>query len=177
MTFSKFISIGVLGLAGLLSACAAKGAEMAVQKTEYSSDYVKPGAAISYSHNLKSQLNAGEIATFELNLTEDYSDGTLQVSLSTEGGVSIASSATQFIFDMKDDGAHKVTISVAGNANGRHYLNVKALAVNLSGQSRPRIFSIPVQVGPVTEQKPNVDMKTMEDDENIIEMEAEEEIK
>jgi len=78
---------------------------------------------------------------------------------------------------MVSEASHKMNISIVGNSNGRHYINVQALAISPSGESQPRIFSIPVQVGPPTAQKPDVNMKTMEDGEAIVEMEAQEVIK
>ena len=178
MIKSKLFVMGITALSvSLASACSANSADMATQNKAQSDSYLKPGAAVSYSHNLKSQMNLGETATFKLTLDEPYKAGQLSVNLTPDGDLSLFQSSTQARFDMGEDGPHEMNISFTANANGRHYINVEALAVNPSGQSRPRIFSIPVQVGAMTEQKPNVDMKTMEDGENIIEMEAQEEIK
>lgn len=178
MTLFKLATAGAAAMMAVsLSACSANSADMTTQKSTQVNNYLKPGAAIRYSHNLKSQLSQAEVATFDLMLTEDYADGTLQVSLNTEAGLSIVSSATQQSFDMTDSGEHKMTLSVVGRSNGRHYINVAALAISPTGESQPRMFSIPVQVGPQTAQKPNPNMKTLETGENIIEMEAEEVIK
>ena len=122
-------------------------------------------------------MNVGETATFKLTLDEPYKAGQLSVNLTPDGDLTLFPSSTQASFDMSEDAPHEMTISFTANSNGRYYINVEALAVNSSGQSRPRIFSIPVQVGAAAAQKPNADMKTMENGENIIEMEAEEEIK
>jgi len=184
MTHLKTVFFGFAVMScSIASACAGPDSQSSADATSnsaplaVSSNYLKPGADIRYSHNLKSQINAGEVANFALTLSEPYDAGTLQVSLSTDGNISIVSTATHLAFDMESGDSHVVNISVAGNNNGRHYLNVQALVVSPSGESRPRIFSIPVQVGPATAQKPNPDMKTMLDGENIIEMSAEEEIK
>lgn len=178
MTISKLICLGVLTLSVSLSAaCAANSTEIVSQKTTQSKGYLKPGASVTYSHNLKAQLSAGETATFNLSLNEPHKAGDLTVSLTADGDITLFPTSTQASFDMREDGPHEMNISFTANSNGRHYINVEALAINPSGQSRPRIFSIPVQVGPVTAQKPNADMKTIEDGENIIEMDAQEEIK
>lgn len=178
MTISKFLLMGALASSvSFASACSANSAELGAQKTPQSNDYLKPGAAVTYSHNLKSQFAIGETASFKLTLDEPYKAGQLSVGLTADGDLTLFPTSTQASFDMGEDGPHEMNVSFTANANGRHYINVEALAVNSSGQSRPRIFSIPVQVGAVTAQKPNVDMKTMEDGENMIEMEAQEEIK
>jgi len=179
MTFSKIILAGVTALSvSLATACTANSAEVkAAKANNQANNYVKPGASISYSHNLKSQLSAGETAVFKLTLGESYDEGQLTVNVTAEGDISLFASSTQARFDMASGTSHDMDISVTANTNGRHYINVDAWAESPSGESQPRIFSIPVQVGPVTKQKPNAGLKTLENGENIIEMEAQEEIK
>jgi len=178
MTRSKFISAGVLALTvSLVAACTANSAETLIQKTTQSTNYLKPGASVTYSHTLKSQLSAGETTTFRLFMDESYKAGTLFVNLSADGDILLFPTSTQASFDMTEGETHNMSISLTANTNGRYYINVEALAVDGAGRSQPRIFSLPVQVGPITPQKPNPDMKTMENGEKIIEMEAQEEIK
>jgi len=180
MTYLKTVFLGLtIGSLSAITACASPHSSASLKPTASAQDngYLKPGADIRYAHTLKSQVSAGEITTFKLGLTESYGDGTLQVSLGTDGDISIVSADTQMSFDMASEASHDMNISILGNSNGRHYINVQALAVSPTGQTQPRIFSIPVQVGPLTVQKPDVNMKTMEDGETIIEMEAQEVIK
>jgi len=175
MTFSKFIPVSILAL--LTSAtvsCAANSTEV---KSTNANNYLKPGASITYSHDLKSQISSGDTVTFKLGLNEPYNKGQLNVSLIADGDIALFASSTQASFNMADEGPHEMTVSLTANSNGRHYINVQALAVNPSGQSQPRIFSIPVQVGPVIAQKPNENMKIMSNGEAIIEMQADEVIK
>ena len=177
MIFPKVLLVSAVALsAAIISACSANSAETNSNILQ-SNNYLKPGAAITYSHNLKSELSAGTTSTFQLSLGESYPNGTLDVLLGTEGDISLFTTSTQASFDMSSDSSHEMDVSITANSNGRHYINVTALAVNPSGQSQPRIFSIPVQVGPKVAQKPNPDLKTLENGENIIEMTAEEVIK
>jgi len=172
MTFSKiFLTSAMMFTASCAMANKA-------ETTAYSNagEYQKPGASINYSHNLKSQLSPGEVATFKLTLSESYTQGQLMVNLGTDGALALFPASTQASFDMSTATDHQMDVSFAVNANGRYYINVQAEAVDSSGQSQPRIFSIPVQVGPPTTQKLNPNMKTMDDGQNVIEMEAEEEI-
>jgi len=176
MTFSKILLASSVALsASFLMGCSANSAEASAQHYSSKSSYLKPGAAVNYSHNLKSQLSAGDTITFKLTLDESYSQGQLTVNLGSEGGIALMA-PTQASFDMSTGTAHDMDVSFTANNNGRHYINVQALAIDASGQTQPRIFSIPVQVGPVTAQKPNSDMATMPDGQKVIEMEAEEEI-
>lgn len=175
MSISKFISSSLLALTATIgAACAANSADM---KTIQANNYLKPGASVSYTHNLKSQISAGETTTFSLSLAESYNQGKLRVSLASDGDISLFSTSTQAEFDMSLGTSHSMNISLLAHSNGRHYINVYASAIGVDGLAQPRIFSIPVQVGPSVAQKPNENMKTMPDGENIIEMEAQEEIK
>ena len=54
------------------------------------------------------------------------------------------------------------------------FARVHALANTANGQSMPRIFSIPVQSGPVQAMKPHKNMQKTATGENIIVMEAQE---
>jgi len=158
-------------------ACTANSADTSSQKTAVVSNYTKPGAAVTYTHNLKSGLKAGEMTNFNLNLNEYYGEGLLIVNLSTEGDLTLYPSSMQKRFEMDDEISHDMDVSFTPNSNGRYYINVQAVATSPSGQTQPRIFSIPVQVGPEVALKPNPLMKTLPNGEKIIEMQAQEEIK
>ena len=179
MTLFKTVPTIILAAltCSLAGACSAKSAETSRQDLVHSNSYLKPGAAITHTHDLKSQLSSGVVQTFTLTLNESYSEGGLDVTLTSDGDITLYPNSNSTNFDMSNGNSHDITISFTANTNGRHYINVQALAVSPSGQTEPRIFSIPVQVGPPTAQKPDVNMKTMEDGETIIEMEAQEVIK
>jgi len=177
---NKFIFMvpSILALT-VATACAAKprAEHNEMQKSAMASQsYIKPSAGIGYGHDLKAQYNAGETVSFQLKLGETYDAGMMRVNITSEG-VQLLVPTTSMAFDMSAGGDHELTVSFTANANGRHYINVQALADIGDGNPMSRVFSIPVQVGPVTAQKPNPNMKSMPDGENIIEMEAQEEIK
>ena len=162
----------------MTSACAAKPntVQNAVKSKAVSQAYVKPGAGIGYTHDLKPEYNANETVTFQLNLGESYRAGIMRVNI-TSDGVQLLSTGPSQDFDMGTNDEHQMSVSFNTGSNGRHYINVQALADTGDGNPMSRIFSIPVQVGPPTSQKPDVNMKTMEDGEAIVEMEAQEVIK
>jgi len=181
MTFSKMnMAISLAFSASLMSACSANSAETAVQQSaeSYNSSqaYSKPGAAVNYAHNLKSQLSAGENVTFTLTLSESYNAGNLTVNLDADGGIVLFPTSTQASFDMASGVSHDMDVSFTANSNGRHYINVQAQAIDGAGKSMPRIFSIPVQVGPIAAKKPHLNMETTANGDKVISMEAEEEI-
>ena len=137
-------------------------------------NYLKPGAGISYAHNLPKDLAPGETAVFQLTLDESYEAGTMSVDIRGEGDVQVFPSSSQASFDMSSASTHVMDVSVTVGSLGRHYLNVQALAYTANGQPMPRIFSIPVQSGPVQAMKPHKNMQKTATGENIIVMEAQE---
>lgn len=171
--------IMIVALALSVSACAAKteAVQSSADKSAMASQgYVKPGAGIGYTHNLKGQYQPGETVSFTLGLGESYESGVMRVDVSAEGVQLLAASGPAG-FDMAGASEHEMRISFNTGSNGRHYINVRAEADIGDGNPMSRVFSIPVQVGLPTAQKPNPAMETMEGGENIIVMDAEEEIK
>ena len=161
------------------SACAAKPSTLQSNLDKsalISKAYVKPGAGIGYAHDLKSQYSAGETVTFQLNLGESYDAGMLRVTVNSET-LNVSEARSSVDFDMRSNEDHAMTVSFNAGVNGRHYIDVQALADTGDGNPMSRVFSIPVQVGPPIAQKPNAAMKTTIDGDSIIEMEAQEEIK
>lgn len=135
--------------------------------------YLKPGASVSYMHNLKSSLEIGESVTFQLILDEAYSQGWLNVGISTKGAISLFAPDDQLRIDMSDGNSHTIDMTVSANANGRHYINVHAV----TDKGEPRIFGIAVQVGAPIASKPNSNMTVMPNGENLILMDAQEVVK
>ena len=135
--------------------------------------YLKPGASVSYRHNLNSSLDVGESVTFQLILDEAYSQGWLNVGISTKGAISLFAPDDQLRIDMSDGNSHTIDMTVSANANGRHYINVHAV----TDKGEPRIFGIGVQVGPPIAQKPSANMTVMPNGEKLILMDAVEVVK
>lgn len=161
------------------SACAAKPGvthDKAHGTKHASQNYIKPGAAIGYSYDLKSQYDVGETVNLRLKLGESYQRGLMRVNVNASG-LRALETASVAEFDMSASEGHEMTMSFKADKNGRHYINVQALADIGTGNPITRVFSIPVQVGPMTPLKPNPNMRTLPNGENIIEMTAEEDIK
>lgn len=146
-------------------------------KSQASQRYFKPGAAISYEHNLPAEIKPGETVVFQLVLNEAYESGNMSVDIQSEGDVQVFPFSSYANFDMSTGGEHVMDVSVTVGSHGRHYLNVFAQATDGSGQSMPRIFSIPVQCGPKQALKPHSKLTTTSSGQNIIVMEADEVIK
>lgn len=198
MTFQKILSLPLIAVSLAVStACAAKPSPngylktQAIQattqakvqanhvhgelsKTSNPQQYFKPGAAISYEHNLPADIVAGQTVSFQLFLDESYDTGNMSVSLTSDGDLQVFPSSSYANFDMSAGRQHVMDVSITAGSNGRHYLNVQAEANDGRGQSMPRIFSIAVQVGPSVKMAPHSKMTKTSSGENIIMMEADE---
>ena len=146
-------------------------------KTSVPQRYLKPGASISYEHNLPTDIDPGQSVVFQLTLNESYNSGTMTVDIRSQGDVQIFPSSAYSQFDMSTGREHVMDVSVTVGSSGRHYIHVQAMADNGHGQPMPRIFSIPVQSGSATALKPHSKMITTANGDNIIVMEAQEVIK
>ena len=190
MNIQKLISLNIITGSLLVSAsCSAKPSQSSQVnvkttaphhhsannvKSSKPHNYLKPGASISYTHNLPKDLAPGETAVFQLTLDESYETGIMSVDIRGEGDVQVFPSSSRASFDMSSASSHVMDVSVTVGSAGRHYLNVRALANTANGQPMPRIFSIPVQSGPVKAMKPHDNMQKTATGENIIVMEAQE---
>lgn len=188
MTFTKAIALPLIAASLAISTgCSAKPGSDGQLKTKATvkmdhahvkssapQKYMKPGAAIRYSHNLPGDIAAGQTVVFQLTLDESYDTGNMSVNITSEGDVQVFPSTNYANFDMSAGRQHVMDVSVTVGSNGRHYLNVRAEADNGSGQSMPRIFSIPVQSGANKVMKPHSKISTLPSGENIIIMEADE---
>ena len=190
MNIQKLISLNIIAGSLLVSAsCSAKPSQSSQVTVKTSAphhhsvnnvksskphNYLKPGAGISYTHNLPKDLAPGETAVFQLTLDESYEAGIMSVDIRGEGDVQVFPSSSRASFDMSAANTHVMDVSVTVGSSGRHYLNVRALANTANGQSMPRIFSIPVQSGPVKAMKMHDNMQKTATGENIIVMEAQE---
>ena len=193
MNIQKLISLNIIAGSLLVSAsCSAKPSQSSQinvkttaphhhsannVKSSKPHNYLKPGAGISYTHNLPKDLAPGETAVFQLTLDESYETGIMSVDIRGEGDVQVFPSSSRASFDMSAANTHVMDVSVTVGSSGRHYLNVRALANTANGQSMPRIFSIPVQSGPVKAMKMHDNMQKTATGENIIVMEAQEVIR
>lgn len=151
-------------------------AHVKTSKTSAPNHYMKPGAAISYEHNLPADIAPGQTVVFQLTLSESYDAGNMSINIDGDGDIQIFPTSSRASFDMSTGREHVMDVSVTVGSLGRHYINVRAEAES-GNQIMPRIFSIPVQSGPVKTMKPNNKMMKTSSGENIIMMDAEETIK
>jgi len=115
-------------------------------KTTSQRDYLKPGAAIRFSHDLKSQLEVGEIGQFTLTAKNEYNAGDMKINMNAGKGLQLLSASESASFSLRDKTAHTMNVSFSTLNKGRHYINVSAI-VTIDGRVTRRNYAVGVQVG------------------------------
>lgn len=139
--------------------------------------YQKPGAPIRYSYSLPKTIEVGQAVTLDLRLSEPFQTGDLQVVCRVKGDVSLHAGSGVDIFSMSGNDAHEMKVSFTANSLGRHYIQVQATSTTEQFGFGTRNFSIPIQVGPPQPRKPHPGLTRTPSGQNIIIMQATEEIK
>lgn len=184
---TRFIKTGsMIFAAGLLAvACAQQdGADAAAVSVEPATleveatvpGTIKPGASVKFAHSLRGEIDASRSGTVDIQVTEQYSDGTLRLTATGDTGLSVfgASKTAQFAMDGK--GTHTWSVNFQADADGVYYINVLA---NVEVEGHPasmRAYAVRLKIGEgVLEQKPeNGALEQLSDGEIAVVMEADE---
>jgi len=110
--------------------------------------YVKPGASVGFSHDLKGTFQTGQVGQFELTAREQHLQGDMRLYVSASKGLRLLSSPESADISMTGDTPHKMNVQFETLTNGRQFIYVHALA-NIDGNVTHRAYTVPVQVGAV----------------------------
>ncbi len=104
---------------------------------------IKPGASVSFSHETSGPVQVGGNGYVTLTINEGYSTGMLSLVASSDEGLEVAGTSASTTLNASDGTTHSWRIDFRGQADGLHYLNVKAMAD--TGERRG--YAVPIQVG------------------------------
>lgn len=108
---------------------------------------VKPGASVTFSHNLKGTVDVGDNRSVTVTVNEGYPSGTLYLTASAESGVSVFGAEATSTRDMSDVTTHTWRIDFAADAEGVHYIDVAARVEMDDGFQESRAYAVRVQAG------------------------------
>lgn len=108
--------------------------------------YIKPGASVEISGDKLLYLQPGERLDWVLNLASGEPEGELQVSLATSEGLELVSQQNTFTFNLAEEGAYTIPLSLRALDEGRYYLYIQA-QVATGERSSSRALAVAVQVG------------------------------
>ena len=108
---------------------------------------VKPGASVSLNSVLPKSMTPGSFQPVELNFSEAYNDGTMNIRIVPSEGLELFGGSASKTFDMSTSGAHVWDLDVKAETDGIYVLNIFAEA-----QNQARSFSVRLNIGQVTQK-------------------------
>lgn len=141
------------------------------------SEYIKPGAAVSFAHDYDGSAEPGVRETFTLNVNPSYTSGNLELELSTSDGLDLRVASVQN-FEMSGK-TIAVPIEIYAELPGEYRLNMIATVGTGAPMSSIRAQSITIYAGSVASalsEKSQVGSSDA-DAEAVVELRAEETIR
>ena len=124
--------------------------------THKETHYVKPGAAVSISHDYDGQTLLGEIETLSLTLTHIYTDGYITAAVLPSPHLQIASPQAPHQASLSAGSTLTIEVQFAAIEPGTHNLSVEINYADHSGHSSRRVVSVPIYVGQTPRSKTQI---------------------
>ncbi|MDG1310981.1 MAG: hypothetical protein P8P26_02845 [Porticoccaceae bacterium] len=149
---NKITSTAVLLIGLALMGCDNKGTNLAPKHASESaaSGYLKPGAAVRFSHNYEGPLQPGQQQAVELAFKVAHQSGQLSIKLQADTGLNIDSNANNYWFSLDTEQPYIIEQTIGADVDGKYYLNIFTEVLDEQGQTKTRVFAIGVQVGDKT---------------------------
>lgn len=191
MKHSKTLFSGLVGLS-LLTLVACTSANTVVgenedtiltEKTEQKpTGYIKPGAAVEFSHNYDGKTQPGEVESFQVFVKGASLVGGVNLKVENDDGLQVYNDLTPQKLDIAEDAPdgldHTMDMRISAQNPGRYYL--KFIASSDQGdEPMMRSYGIAIQVGDqpyVPELGTGMTAQETPEGEKIITMEAKETI-
>lgn len=176
MSFAKharILSVTTLGLLlAPVAACAGSSqtikasevtptsSESAAYVSEKShSDYAKPGAAVTVSHDYSGHNKLGAVENIRVSFKGARTDGVMTVKILPSNGLNIATAVDVQTFQMSDFENHHMDLSVSGQNDGQYFVNLLITVDKGVGNMSSQSYGIPIYVGAAAAAKPGSVMK------------------
>ncbi|MGB0907501.1 MAG: hypothetical protein ACPGVT_08410 [Maricaulaceae bacterium] len=108
--------------------------------------YMKPGAALSFSHDMKAAIEPGDSGSFTLTIQDAYAAGQLEIKAIGDKGLRLYAASSGARFDLAGD-THTMNVHFDSSTAGRHYVSFQASVTTDTGQVTRRAYAVPVVVG------------------------------
>ena len=145
--------------------------------------YMKPGAAIQFSHNYDGKTNPGEVESFQVFVKSAVLGDNVKLKVENNDGLQIYNDVRSQKLDVAQDALNgldqTMDMQVSAQEPGRYYLKFIA-STDQDGETMMRAYSIAIQVGDqpyVPELGKGMTAEETPEGEKIITMEAKETIK
>ena len=111
--------------------------------------YLKPGAAIRFSHNFNGPLKPNQQQTVDLTFTVAQTSGQLTLKLQADTRLDIGTPPEDYVFNLENEQPIVIQQTISTQASGKYYLTMFAEVIDGQGQAKNRVFALAVQVGEV----------------------------
>ena len=141
---------------------------------------IKPGASVSFSHQVATPVAAGENGSVTLTVNEGYPTGTLLLEASGGPGLDVFGANVTARKDMAAGTSHSWRVDFEAAADGVYYLNVMATTTPDGGLVENRAYAVRIEVGDWQAAQAKASsakvMQTLESGEPAVILEAQETI-
>ena len=184
--FSALIGLSLLTFGGCTSANTAVSANedttLTAKTDQKPTGYIKPGAAVEFSHNYDGKTQPGEVESFQVFVKGASLVGGVNLQIENNDGLQIYNDVTSQKLDIAEDAPdrldHTMDMRVSAQAPGRYYLKFIASS-DQGGEPMMRAYAIAIQIGDqpyVPELGTGMTAQETPEGEKIITMEAKETI-
>ena len=152
---NKRIWVTVLLASAMLAGCDGSSNATAVNKSSHNkkevsrAGYLKPGAAIRFSHNFNGPLKPNQQQTVDLTFKVAQTSGQLTLKLQADTGLDIGTPPEDYVFNLENEQPIVIQQTISAQASGKYYLTMFAEVIDGQGQAKNRVFALAVQVGEV----------------------------
>lgn len=169
-TSSVLMAISLVAACSKQSTIAENAPIQPTEKSHGKSDRtIKPGAAVSFSHEFDSALVAGQPNAVTITIAHDYADGMLSMQANGSGIVEVSSSNTQKTVPLFERNNVDWRIDFTPTGNGVGYINLLASVSHDTGETSSRSYAVRVALGDTAAAKTNPDGDViLEAEETII---------
>lgn len=108
---------------------------------------VKPGASVTFSHEVSGPLDAGDTGSVTLTVNEGYPVGILHLQATGDPGIAVFGAEASIQKDMSDVTTHSWRVDFEAETDGVHYINVMATVEMDGGLQASRAYAVRVEVG------------------------------
>lgn len=142
-------------------------------------EFVKPGAAVSMTHDYDGQTNLGEIETVTATLEHIYESGFLTVSVKSGEAIDMMSDTNARHLSLTPESKLAVPIQFSSRQNGQHFIGIDIIYESPDMAQTRRTLSVPIIVGAVPNEKAalKIHYAKAKSSSGLISMNAQEEIK
>lgn len=106
--------------------------------------FVKPGAAVSLTHDYDGKLSQGGLITLTVTLNHIYQDGFLTANAVPSSGMQIISGAQPVKSYLSEGSEVTLYVQVSAPEQGEHFLGIETVYEDPAGEQTRRVFSIPM---------------------------------